>query len=320
MMLPERPEAPIHDNPIHENPPASGRTGGNSHYGVPKMKRRQLITATVTAFVVGALLQAANAQTAKRRIERDTPPKAESDRKVIRVDPVDGRNSPRNTSRVRYIRTAPSYRHVRVTERALRDNRLADTRSVIVRSTGVRPRTIVRFEDRRQNEIKSVIRLYRDGNRDQAISIWGGFVASLSDYDDPVDLDDVMLYVARESCFRENDAMLFRAQKLEYLRNSADLLDDYIDDLVERRSGMINAGGRISGETLGDVESELVRVQAERDIVAIRLRMAEEAYDRDILVSRDYEDRFGGVMTDLYREASIRISVSSGPQRKYLRP
>lgn len=281
------------------------------------MIRRHVMAAALGVFVVGPLLQIAGAQTPERKIWRDAPPQTESRKQVVEVEPGVERKA---HARVRYIRTAPSFRHVRVIERPLRDNRLVDTRTVIVRSTGVRPRSIVRFEDRRQDEIRTVIRLYREGQSDQAIRVWGGFVASLSDYEEPVDLDEVMLYVARESCFREDDAVLFRANRLAHLRDSAALLDDYTDELLERRSSMLSVGGRVSADTLDDLESELVRVRAERAIVGIRLRTAEEAYERDILASRSYEDRFGGVMTELYREASIRISVTTEPRRKYLRP
>jgi hypothetical protein len=226
--------------------------------------------------------------------------------------------------RVRYVPTGPRFRHVRVVERELRDNRLADSRTVIVRSTAVRPRVLVRFEDRRQNEIRSVIRLYRGGDRPRAIQTWGLFVTGLADYDDPVDLDEIMMYVARECCFYEDDATLFQAQRIAFLRDSGERLDDYIEELEQRRISLARRGPGYDVGTLGQIETELARARGQREIVDIRLRLAEQEYETGAYASRDYEARFDGILSDLYREAGrhIRITTTTTHEqkRKVLRP
>lgn len=278
--------------------------------------KRRICTLLTALAACGLLIPLASGQTAKRKVRTDTRSRGGSQSKVIRVDPV---KTKRTTSRVTYLPTGPSYRHIRVVERPLRGKRLADSRTVIVRSTSVQPRCIVSFDDRRQTQVRSVIRLYREGNRAQAVRTWGGFVASLVDYHDPVDLDEIMLYVSRESCFHDDDAVLFHTQKLAFLRDSADRLDYYIHELENRRAGLLNRG-RYSTDALEDIESELVRARAERDIVSIRMRSADKAYETGVLGSHNYEDRFGRVFGELYSEAGTRIRVTTGPKKKYLRP
>lgn len=279
--------------------------------------KRKTCTLLTALAACGLLIPLASGQTAKRKVRTDRPRRGGSQSKVIRVDPI--RSGRTTTTRVTYLPTGPSYRHIRVIERPLRGDRLANSRKVIVRSTSVQPRCIAQFDNRRQNQIRSIIRLYREGKSSQAVRTWGGFVASLSDYRDPVDLDQIMLYVSRESCFYDDDATLFQTQKLAYLRDSADRLDDYISELENRRAGLLSRGRR-SADALDDIETELVRARADRDIVSIRLRTADQAYQTRVLGSHDYEDRFGSVFGELYSEAGARIRVTVGAKKKYLRP
>jgi hypothetical protein len=264
---------------------------------------------------------ASGQQKAKRKVPRQPPGRREAPQEMTRVR--SGQSGARNV-RVRYVPTSPRYRHVRVVERKLRDNRLPDSRTVIVRSTAVRPRVLVRFEDRRQDEIRSVIRLYRGGDRPRAVQTWGRFVTSLADYDDPVDLDEIMMYVARECCFYEDDATLFQAQRIAFLRDSGERLDDYIEQLEERRVSLARRGPGYDVDTLGQIETELARARGQREIVDIRLGMAEREYEASAYATTDYEARFDGILTDLYREAGrcIRVTTTTTHERKrkVLRP
>jgi hypothetical protein len=271
---------------------------------------RMTITILAASIVAAGAVSSAEGQRPqpKRKITREAPPRKQAPQEMTRIRSDRSRS---RTARVRYVPTSPRFRHVRVIERELHDNRLPDSRTVIVRSTAVRPRVLVRFENRRQDEVRSVIRLYRGGDRTQALQIWGRFVTGLADYDEPVDLDEIMMYVARECCFHEDDATLFRAQRLAFLRDSGDRLDDYIEQLEERRVSLARRGGASDVETLGRIESELARARAERDIVDIRVQLAEQEYETGAYISRDYEARFGGILTDLYREAGRYIRITS---------
>ena len=271
--------------------------------------RLTILTASVVAMFLVSSASGQQPQT-KRKTTREAPARREAPQEMTRV-----RSGQRGskTLRVRYVPTSPRFRHVRVVERELHDNRLPDSRTVIVRSTAVRPRVLVRFEDRRQDEIRSVIRLYRGGDRPRAVQTWGRFVTGLADYDEPVDLDEIMMYVARECCFHEDDATLFQAQRLAFLRDSGERLDDYIEQLEQRRVSLARRAGGFDVQTLEHIESELARARAQREIVDIRVRLAERDYEAGTHISRDYEARFDGILTDLYREAGrcIRITTTT---------
>ena len=270
-------------------------------------RTRVFVSGLLIALLLGGLLplRAGAQPPAKKRIDRGrtTPKKA-------RV--VSPEESPRRRVHPRkaYVRTRRDYGHVRVTHRqASADGRL-NMRPVIVRSARVTPRVLERFEDPKQDQIRLAIRHFREGHRAEGLRIWGVFIDGLSDYREPIDLDDIMLYVAREGSFSANGPFLFHAAKLEFLRESARNLEDYVDLLYEQRDICSRAGYSCPSTMLRELEYELARARADLEILDIETRAASDEFESLLESARDAEQRFAAVFDDMYREVELRIRLS----------
>jgi hypothetical protein len=181
---------------------------------------------------------------------------------------------------------------------------------VIVRSARVTPRAWARFDSRRQAYVDVIIRDLRAGERDRALRLWGELVEGLRDYREPVELDDVMLYIAREGCLYQEAAVLYYARKLEYLSDAEERLDDYIDQLYELREDCRHGARRCAPEAVSRIEDELIKARAERQILRIEARDARAEFDNGMGSSHSHEVRFGEVFDSLYREAEVRVHIS----------
>jgi len=258
-----------------------------------------------------------DAQTpAKRRVKGAQPP---AKRRVkgdhvqpgkFRVAPAD-RTSPRRVRpRKSYVRTHRDYGHVRVTRRHRRDDGRIHIRPVLLRSARVRPVVLERFQERRRDQIRLIAEHFRAGRRARAVEAWRMFVSGLVEYHEPIDLDEVMLYVAREGCAYENGAFLFLAARLEYLRESSEQLEDYVDLLYEQHEDCERGKRPCATTTLRDIETALLRARADLEILAAKERLADDELETLVESSREYENRFAAVFEDMYREVEVRITFS----------
>ncbi len=258
----------------------------------------------VFSMLLGGLLPpSAGAQPpTKKRVkkERATPQKA---RVVPGNRPAQRRTRPRKS----YVRTRRDYGHVRVTRRHRRDDGKFNIRPIIVRSSRVTPVVLDRFEDQGRDQIRMIVRHFREGRRPKALEIWGGLIDTLAEYREPIDLDDVMLYIAREGCIHDNDTFMYHAAKLEFLRESQERLQDYIVLLNDQRDACMRGGRRCSSETLRGLETELIRARADREIIGVKARVTSDEFEKIIESSRDYEHRFAVAFEDMYREVELRI-------------
>jgi len=183
-------------------------------------------------------------------------------------------------------------------------------RPVILRSARVTHVVLDRFEDRRRDQLHLVIRHFEEGHRARALEVWGGFVDGLADYREPIDLDEVMLFIARKSCFHEDDRALFQALKLEFLQDSRERLERYIDRLHEQRTDCTGRISLCSPETLRDLDAELMRARADHKILDLEIRVVSDEFEARMQSLQDYEHRLAAAFDSMYREVEVRIQLS----------
>ena len=273
----------------------------------PRCRGTSLVLAIL---LIGLFHVPAGAQTPKKKRVQ----KGKAVRHKGKAVPHKARAAPGEKSRVRrahpkksYVRVRRDYGHVRVTRRHRQPDGALNARPIIVRSARVSPVVLGRFEDRRRDQIRLTIQHFKEGRRERALEIWGGFVGSLADYHEPIDLDDVMLYVAREGCVYEDGTFLFHAAKLEFLRESQGRLEDYIEQLHDQRQACTYGTRPCSSAVLRNLEAELIHSRSDLEILGIEARIASDQFEKTIESSRGYEHRFAAVFDDLYREVEIRI-------------
>ena len=162
------------------------------------------------------------------------------------------------------------------------------------------------FGSGRANRLQLIIKSFQSDDRTRGISLWGEFVDNLADYHQPVDLDRVALYVARQSCPAPSDAALFYGRQLAYIRDSMDLLADYVQSLQDRRA-VLSRQNRLTPDAAATVDQELIRAKADWDILAIRERSANRDYRGAVGSDARYQRRMGSILGDLYEEAGQRV-------------
>ena len=283
---------------------------------------RKLAIATATWIMIVIVVPYAGAQITPKAKKRkgtagtsETPPaKTKVDER--RVSPADPRSrlivtdAPDSRVRTTYLKTRPEYRHVRVAKFPRRRDGGLDSRFVIVRSARVTPRSWARFDDRRQTHIDAIIRDLRAGQRGQALRVWGELLDGLRDYREPVDLDEIMLYITRESCLHQDGAVLYYARKLEYLADAEERLEDYIDQLFNLREDCRHGARRCAPEAISRIEDELIKARAELQIMRIEARDARADFDAGMDSGRDHEVDFAAVLDSLYHEVEVRVCIS----------
>ena len=274
-------------------------------------KSRLNLTVSTFVLLVGLACALADAQTSKRRVDKNKDTAKRETRQPAHSQEGKARSPTRKARAPRsYQPTRREYSRVRVTRYPRRHDGRLDVRPVMLRSARVRPVVLDRFEDRRREHVDLVIRHLRAGDRVRALETWRLFIDGLVEFNQPVDLDEVMLYVSRESCLREDESLHFYAARLEFLLESYEHLDDYIDQLAAQHDACTRSPRPCSSDMLRQLQREFTRARADREIVAIERRVAEEDYEASLRGSADYERRFGATFEDLYREVEVRVIVS----------
>lgn len=276
-----------------------------SHSTVQK-HRPGFQTACLLIAVLAAayLTDSAWAQTStKKRIRtREIEPKKAKAKKKKQVRKL----HPKKAS----VRPQKTYSHVRV----LHPHRLPDgrlhSRPLLARSAAVASAVLNQFERRRQDQINRVILDMRNGRREQAIRIWANFVVDLADHPEPVDLDEIMLLIARDSCGDAGNEFRLRAARLEYMQESLDRTAEYLDFLEHQRDRCKRHAGLCPFEMLKNLETQIIRTRADRDVFVVEERLADHRFNELLESSRDYERRFTSTFDDLYREVELRIRIS----------
>ncbi len=216
----------------------------------------------------------------------------------------------RTQKRKSYVRPRKAYGHVRVARHHRRDDGRLDIRPIMARSARVRPVVLNRFEERHRGQVHLMIQHVKDGHRKKALDLWGLFVEGLADYHEPIDLDEIMLLIARDGCHIEDESILFHAAKLDFLRESQERLEAYISLMDDRRDACLRGLRRCTSETIRNIEKELVRAGADRRILDIEERVERDEFDARAGAQQEYERRFAATYEDLYREVEFRIRFS----------
>lgn len=162
------------------------------------------------------------------------------------------------------------------------------------------------FGDGRENRLTLVIESFQSGDQNRGLSLWGQFIDNLADYDQPVDLDRIALYVARESCVADSDAAIFYGRQLAFIRDSMDLLVDYMDS-IERQRRQLARRARLTNDAASTMDREIIRARSEWDVLAVREKAAEREYRDASGNDARYQRRIESVLSGLYDEAERRV-------------
>ena len=249
----------------------------------------------------------------KRRVEKHRP-RVEPDRQAppARRRDADSHDRRRVTPRRGkvYLPTRRAYGHIRVSERPHRHDGSIQVGRIIARSQRVTPIVLERFEDRRRDEISVIIRYYREHDHAHAIEAWGRFIDGLADHRLAIDLDELMMYIAREGCRHGSDELAYHGRRLHYLQDWQDLLLDYLADVRRQHDECMSPAHECSERTIHSIDRDLARARADLDVARVEEQLARDQFETRLHSAGDYEERFGSIYEEIYRSVEVRIIVS----------
>ena len=267
--------------------PKKGKGGGHRHapesgkQDAPKKKRR--------------------VEKHKPRVEPHQPPSPGRQRGVGRAAPRRGKV---------YLPTRRTYGHVRVSRYPRRPDGHIHAARLIARSQRLTPVVLERFDHRHREEITAIIRFYREHDRGHAIDAWGHFIDGLADHHGSIDLDELMMYIAREAGHHGGEELAYHGRRLHYLQDWQDLLLDYIADLRRQLDECMGADHPCSERTIRNIDHDLARARADLDVARTQEHLARDQFETRLQSAGDYGERFGSVYEEIYRSVEVRIIVS----------
>lgn len=209
-----------------------------------------------------------------------------------------------------YLPTRRAYGHVRVSEYPRRLDGHIHVGRIIARSQRVTPVVLERFEDRHRNEITAIIRFYRAHDHAHAIEAWGRFIDGLADHHVSIDLDELMMYIAREGCRHRSDELAYYGRRLHYLQDWADLLLDYLADIRRQHDECMRPDHECSGRTIQNIDRDLARARADLDIARTQEHLARDQFETRLQSAGDYGDRFGSIFEEIHHSVEVRVILS----------
>jgi len=203
----------------------------------------------------------------------------------------------------RHIHTNQTFGHVTLSDYDRSDRNLFN---LTLESTSLGDDVGRMFGEGRENRLTLIIESFQSGDQNRGLSLWGQFIDNLADYDQPVDLDRIALYVARESSVADSDAAIFYGRQLAFIRDSMDLLVDYMDS-IQRQRRQLALRSRLTDDAATTMDREIIRARSDWDVLAVREKAAEREYRDASGSDARYQRRIEAVLGGLYDEAERRI-------------
>ncbi|MHC5110832.1 MAG: hypothetical protein ACYTHJ_13255 [Planctomycetota bacterium] len=192
-----------------------------------------------------------------------------------------------------YQETLPQYRHIRLMKFPRRNNSLDAYRNTVWSSVVRRPGDSAAASPFGPRIDRMIERLRRD-DRQEAYGIWRNVLSDLLEYGDQVDLHDVILYLARESCLHQEPALVFHATRVAHLRDAWVELSNYMAEL-----NAISLPPDCGVHVRTDFQTEILRAQTELRILAVKEIAAQRELESLMRSRSPCLTRFCGVIDEL---------------------
>jgi len=137
----------------------------------------------------------------------------------------------------RFIPTKPEFKHLRATPLPVRSGQV-DRREMVLRAS-LAGRDVISYLDTNQKRtIQSVIQLLRGKNTPAAQRQWSRLIDSFKNGSTPIDINDLIQYVLRQSYMETNRDLQFYAAKIRYMNEQKQAIRNYLQSLREMQDGV----------------------------------------------------------------------------------
>ncbi|MBN2315999.1 MAG: hypothetical protein JXM79_18880 [Sedimentisphaerales bacterium] len=136
-----------------------------------------------------------------------------------------------------FIPMKQEFKHLRATPLPIRNGQI-DRREMVLRAS-LASRDVVSYLNTNQKRtMQSVIRLLKAKNTPAAQREWNSLIGSFKDSLTPIDLNELIQYVLRQSYMESNRDLQFYAAKVRHMNEQKQAIRDYLQSLREMQDGM----------------------------------------------------------------------------------
>jgi len=146
----------------------------------------------------------------------------------------------------RFIPTKPEFKHIRATPLPVRNGQV-DRREMVLRASLAGSNVVSYLNTNQKRTMQSVIQLLKGKNAPAAQRQWNSLIRSFKDSSTPIDINDLIQYVLRQSYMEANRDLQFYAAKVRHMNEQKQALRDYLQSLRQMQNGM---SGRAALEDL----------------------------------------------------------------------
>jgi hypothetical protein len=126
-----------------------------------------------------------------------------------------------------------------------------DAEQILIDSAGAKGTVVSRLNKTQQEQLSSVVALIKRKQADAAKEKFQGLVESLQREDAPSDLNELILYILRESFAEAHHDLMFYASRVKHFNEMKETMREYLKELREIRRK--STGGNCSQPVIGSV-------------------------------------------------------------------
>lgn len=136
-----------------------------------------------------------------------------------------------------FIPIKPEFKHIRATPLPTKNGQI-DRREMVLRASIASSDVVSYLNTNQKRTMQSVIRLLKSKNTPAAQREWNSLIESFKDGSTPIDINDLIQYVLRQSYMESNRDLQFYAAKVRHMNEQKQAMRDYLQSLREMQDGM----------------------------------------------------------------------------------
>ena len=136
-----------------------------------------------------------------------------------------------------FIPTKQEFKHIRATPLPIKNGQV-DQREMVLRASLASREVVSYLNTNQKRTVQSVIKLLKGKNTPAAQREWSSLVESFKDSSIPIDINDLIQYVLRQSYMESNRDLQFYAAKVRHMNEQKQAIRDYLQSLREMQHGM----------------------------------------------------------------------------------
>ena len=137
----------------------------------------------------------------------------------------------------KFIPTKKEFNHIRAIPLPVKNGQI-DRREIVLRASLASSEVVSYLNTNQKRTMNAVIKSLKGNNTSSAIRAWSNLVVSFKNSSIPIDINDLIQYVLRQSYMESNRDLQFYAAKVKHMSEQKQAVRDYLQSLREMQDGI----------------------------------------------------------------------------------